>query len=122
MIERRPEQQHTIRLKSFSPSDDQWLRISLVDKTCDCRTVEEVRCQVGPARHRTPRLQSNSWSSTNHETDRGSPEAEVALVKTIDEVAAECPQIAKVAAHTDVVVEESHGAKAKVPSPIVAGR
>ena len=63
-----------------------------------------------------------SGSSTNHETDRGSPEVEVALVETIDEVAAECPQIAKVAAHTDVVVEESHGAKAKVPSPIVARR
>jgi hypothetical protein len=30
---------------------------------------------------------------------------EVALVETIDEVAAECPQIADVAAHTDAVVE-----------------
>ena len=33
---------------------------------------------------------------------------EIALVETIDEVTAECPQIADVAAHTDVVVEESH--------------
>ncbi len=50
----------TIRLESFRPSVDQWFTISVRNKTCDCRTVEEVRCQVGPARHRTPRLHSNS--------------------------------------------------------------